>query len=61
MAVAFINIDRETPSMLPAGVHDYIPEDHLARFVVEIVTQLDLSEIEKYYAGRGSHPPGRRR
>ena len=36
-----------------------MPEDHLARFVVEVVDQLDLSELTRQYAGRGSkahHP-----
>ena len=42
MAVEFINIDRETPFLLPASVQDYIAEKHLARFITEIVSQLDL-------------------
>lgn len=28
---------------------------HLARFVVEVIEQLDLSELVGQYAGRGSH------
>jgi transposase len=38
---------------------DWLPENHLARFVVEVVDQLDLSELTRQYAGRGSqahHP-----
>ena len=38
---------------------DWLPEGHLARFVVEIVGQLDLTTIKSAYAGRGSkahHP-----
>src|SRR5690606_40256480 len=33
--------------------------DHLARFVVETVEQLDLSALERQYAGRGmaAYPP----
>ena len=40
-------------------MQDWLPEDHLARFVVEVVDQLDLSELTGQYAGRGSqahHP-----
>jgi len=40
-------------------MQDWLPEDHLARFVVEVVDQLDLSELTRQYAGRGSqahHP-----
>ncbi len=34
-------------------------EDHLARFVVEVVDQMDLTELARQYAGRGSaaYPP----
>ena len=56
MAIEFIYIDRDTPSLLPASVHDYISQDHLARFIVDIVSQLDLSEIVSQYTGRGSKP-----
>jgi hypothetical protein len=37
-------------------VQEYLPEDHLARFVVEIVDQLDLSHLVAAYAGTGSRP-----
>jgi len=40
-------------------MQDWLPENHLARFVVEVVDQLDLSELTRQYAGRGSqahHP-----
>jgi transposase len=36
-----------------------LPEDHLARFVVEAVERLDLDQITRQYTGRGSaayHP-----
>lgn len=55
----FRQVDRETLFLLPPSVDDWLPEDHLARFVVEIVEQLDLTAIKKAYAGRGSrahHP-----
>ncbi|HBF60552.1 MAG TPA: IS1182 family transposase [Methyloceanibacter sp.] len=56
MRVQFRAIDRETPHLLPASIQDYIPEDHLARFIVEIVQQLDLHPIAVQYSGRGSDP-----
>ena len=55
----FKPVDRTTPDMFPASVDDYLPEQHLARFVVEVVEQLDLSSLIKAYSGRGSkawHP-----
>ncbi|MCP4308332.1 MAG: transposase [bacterium] len=56
MRVQFVDIDRETPDFLPASVQDYICENHLARFIVEIVAQLDLRDIDNAYSGRGSRP-----
>ena len=56
MAVEFIPIDRDTPYMFPPSVQDYLPEDHLARFVVDIVEQLDVSHLSAVYSGRGSKP-----
>jgi transposase len=42
--------------MLPPSLHDWLPENHLARFVAEVVDHLDLSEIYSCYEckdGRG--------
>ena len=33
---------------------DWLTEDHLARFVVEVVDQLDISHLTRQYAGHGS-------
>lgn len=55
----FVPIDRDTLYMLPPSIQDYLPEKHLARFVVDIVGQLDLSVLVSSYAGKGSkayHP-----
>ena len=55
----FRPIDRATPFLLPPSVEDWLPEDHLARFVVDIVDQLDLSALTRQYRGSGSaayHP-----
>lgn len=56
MAVEFIPIDRDTPLLLPPCIQDDLPERHLARFVVEIVEQLDLSALVEAYRGTGSQP-----
>jgi transposase len=55
----FIIADRKTDYLLPPSLEDWLNEDHLARFVVEVVDQLDLSNLTRAYAGRGSkahHP-----
>lgn len=55
----FITVDRQTDYLLPPSVEDWLPANHLARFIVEVIEQLDLSELTRAYGGRGSaahHP-----
>lgn len=49
----FRPLDRETLFSLPPSVQDWLPENHLARFVAEIVAKLDLRALRAKYAGRG--------
>ena len=59
MSEIFRQVDRDTMFLLPPSINDWLPEGHLARFVVDIVNQLDLATIKSSYAGRGSkahHP-----
>lgn len=52
-------VDRDTSFLLPPSVDEWLPKGHLARFVVEITDQLDISSIESQYTGSGSdayHP-----
>jgi len=55
----FRQVDRETGFLLPPSVDEWLPERHLARFVVEVIERLDLSAMVKAYRGSGSasyHP-----
>lgn len=55
----FRTIDRETAYLLPPSVNEWLPERHLARFVVEVIDGLDLSAMSRSYRGTGSasyHP-----
>jgi len=55
----FRQCDRNTVFLLPPSVDEWLPEDHLARFVVDIVDQLDLSAMTGQYRGSGKaayHP-----
>jgi transposase len=56
----FVTVDRETAYLLPPSVNEWLPANHLARFVVEVIEQLDLSALTRQYGGRGSaaHHPG---
>jgi transposase len=51
--------DRLTSFLLPPSVDEWLPERHLARFVVEVIDGLDLTAMSKSYRGTGSasyHP-----
>jgi transposase len=55
----FRTIDRATGYLLPPSVDEWLPERHLARFVVEVIDGLDLSAMSNSYRGAGSasyHP-----
>ena len=52
----FRPINRDTGFLLPPSVDQWLPQRHLARFVVEVVDRLDLSALEKAYRGSGSAP-----
>ena len=56
MSDPFKPVDRDTPYLLPPSLQDWLPQEHLARFVVEIVDRLDLTELERAYGGRGKTP-----
>jgi len=59
MPTNFRLVDRDTAYLLPPSVDEWLPDNHLARFVVEIVDELDVSSLEGAYTGSGSdayHP-----
>lgn len=56
MSAKFIEVDRAAQYLFPPSVQDWLPEKHLARFVVEIVEQLDLRALKDSYTCRGSQP-----
>jgi transposase len=59
MSERFVSVDRDTAYLMPPSVQEWLPQNHLARFVVEIVERLDLGSMTTAYRGRGSdafHP-----
>jgi transposase len=49
----FRAIDRDTGFLLPPSVDEWLPEQHLARFVVEVIDGLDLRDMCRSYRGTG--------
>ena len=62
MSKRFYTCDLNQPLLLPPSLQEWLPEGHLARFIADVVDQLDLSPIIAEYGrrdGRGQaayHP-----
>src|ERR1035437_10153328 len=54
MSERFVIVDRDTPMLLPPSLQDWLPEGHLAHFVVETVTVLPLHGFQVNTRGTGS-------
>jgi len=53
MAYNFLPCDRNQAYLLPPSLTDWLPQDHLAWFVLDAVEQIDLSEFYKKYRSDG--------
>ena len=56
MAKRFLTCDLEQPYLLPPSLQDWLPTEHLARFIADVAEQLDLSAFYAAYDrkdGRG--------
>ncbi len=57
MAYNFVRGDRDQPFLLPPDLRDWLPEGHLAWFVLDVVDQLDLEPFLRVYRADGhGHP-----
>jgi len=61
MAQNFIACDREQELLLPPSLREWLPDDHLAWFVLDAVAQMDLGSFYGSYRedgwGRAAHDP----
>jgi transposase len=59
MAAHFVNIDRNTPMLLPVDMRDWIAGDDMAHFILEAVELVDLAKFRINERGCGSEqfPP----
>lgn len=56
MAKRFLECSFDQPYLLPPSLQDWLPENHLARFIAEVADELNLSAIYSAYErkdGRG--------
>jgi transposase len=59
MAARFVNIDYDTPLILPPNLRDWVPANHLAHFILDAVAEVDLNRFKVNERGTGSaqYPP----
>lgn len=57
MAKTFRPYAPDQMLLMPPALGDWVPEDHLARFVRDVVDALDLSAIEDTYTEERGYPP----
>jgi transposase len=53
MIPKFIPANRDQQYLFPPAIQDWLQERHLARFIVDIVSLLDLRPLAETYAGKG--------
>jgi transposase len=62
MAQSFLSCDREQDFLLPPSVREWLPDGHLAWYLLDVVERLDLSAFYRGYradgSGRPAHDPG---
>ncbi len=56
MSRTFKTVDYEATLDQSVRLGDCLPPDHLARFIVDVIAQLDLSAIYARYRARGGAP-----
>ena len=58
--IRYVNIDRDTPLLLPPDLRDWVPADHLVHFVIDAVELIDTRTAPVNERGTGSeqYPPG---
>jgi transposase len=56
MSRTFKKVDYDLVLDLTVRLGDCLPSNHLARFVVDSVAQLDLSALYAHYGSRGGEP-----
>jgi transposase len=59
MPARFVNIDHDTPLLLPPDLRQWVPPDHLVHFIMDAVGELDLrgARVNERGTGDEQYPP----
>ena len=54
MIKTYLPYEPDQQLLLPAALQEWLPDDHLAYFISDVVDQLDMSKVTaRYEAGTG--------
>ncbi len=53
MPARFVNLDRDTPLLLPPDLRDWVPQNHLAHFILDALTGLPFDHVPRQRARHG--------
>ena len=58
MSKTYLPYEPDQQLLLPAALQEWLPDDHLAYFISDVVDQLDMSEVTaRYERERRGGPP----
>jgi transposase len=61
MALSYVAVDRDQQFLLPPNMCEWLPEGHLAWFVIDVVAELDTAALHELHpndgAGRAAYDP----
>lgn len=59
MPARFVNVDRNTPMLLPCDLREWLRPDHIVHFILEAVEQISLESFRVNERGTGDrqYPP----
>jgi transposase len=60
MATRYVNVDRDTPLLLPLDLREWVRQDDQVHFILAAVNRVDLSAFTSNVRGTGEaqYPPG---
>ena len=53
MSKTYLPYEPDQQLLLPAALQEWLPDDHLAYFISDVVDQLDMSEVTAPTSGNG--------
>ncbi len=56
MSARFLNLDRQSPMLLPCDWRDWVPADPIVHFILDAVEELPRTHFHVNHRGTGSQP-----